>query len=202
MPKWQQWVDSFFQDNSKKVDDGAHRIRTIFRLESLKARCQSVGERTKWNSHGVAAVSERTGSWPNETDLNDKTVFNTPGIRLWEEVKQSHHTPWRRRGERRYSSYSFMASGLDGVSVQFSVTPRPRFTLTKRPLIPIGQEAGWDPEPVWTQRLEEKSLPLPRTEPRSPGRPVRSQTIYCVWFQVLTEVSMKLRTFWDVLPRS
>jgi hypothetical protein len=130
------------------VEDGEHRIRTILRLESLKARCQSGGERTKLNSYGVAAVSERTGSWPNETDLNDKTVFNTPGIRLWEEVKQSHHTPWRRRGERTYSSYSFMASVLDGVSVQFSVTPRPRFTLTKRPLIPIGQKAGWAPEPV------------------------------------------------------
>jgi hypothetical protein len=73
-----------------------------------------------------------------------------------------------------------MASGLHGVSVQFSVTPRQRYTLTKRPLIPIGQEAGWDPVPVWTQRLEEKSLPLPGTEPRSPGRPVRSQTLYCV----------------------
>jgi hypothetical protein len=23
--------------------------------------------------------------------------------------------------------------------------------------VPIGQEAGWAPEPVWTQRLEEKS---------------------------------------------
>jgi hypothetical protein len=27
----------------------------------------------------------------------------------------------------------------------------------KRALVPIGQEAGWAPEPVWTQRLEEKS---------------------------------------------
>jgi hypothetical protein len=36
-----------------------------------------------------------------------------------------------------------------------SVTPRPRFTPWK---VPIGQEAGWAPEPVWTQRLEEKSL--------------------------------------------
>jgi hypothetical protein len=24
------------------------------------------------------------------------------------------------------------------------------------PPVPIGQEAGWAPEPVWTQRLEEK----------------------------------------------
>jgi hypothetical protein len=27
----------------------------------------------------------------------------------------------------------------------------------KGPLVPIVQEAGWAPEPVWTQRLEEKS---------------------------------------------
>jgi hypothetical protein len=28
----------------------------------------------------------------------------------------------------------------------------------KGPPVPIIQEAGWAPEPVWTQRLEEKSI--------------------------------------------
>jgi hypothetical protein len=28
----------------------------------------------------------------------------------------------------------------------------------KGPPVPIGQEAGWAPEPVWTQRIEEKSF--------------------------------------------
>jgi hypothetical protein len=44
----------------------------------------------------------------------------------------------------------------------------------------IVQEAGWAPEPVWTQRLEKKSFapPPPGIEPRSPGRPARSQTLY------------------------
>jgi hypothetical protein len=28
----------------------------------------------------------------------------------------------------------------------------------KGPPVPIGQEAGWAPEPVWTQRLEEESF--------------------------------------------
>jgi hypothetical protein len=28
----------------------------------------------------------------------------------------------------------------------------------KDPPVPNGQEAGWAPEPVWTQRLEEKSF--------------------------------------------
>jgi hypothetical protein len=38
-----------------------------------------------------------------------------------------------------------------------NITPRPRFTPGEEPTVPIGQEAGWDPEPVWTQRQEEKS---------------------------------------------
>jgi hypothetical protein len=41
-------------------------------------------------------------------------------------------------------------------------------------------EGGWvsQSEPVWTQRLEENSLPLPGIEPQSPGRPLRSQILY------------------------
>jgi hypothetical protein len=39
-----------------------------------------------------------------------------------------------------------------------SVTPRPRFTPGKGPPVPIGQEAGWAPEQVWTQRIEEESF--------------------------------------------
>jgi hypothetical protein len=39
-----------------------------------------------------------------------------------------------------------------------SVTPRPRFNPGKRTLVPIVQEPGWAPEPVWTLRLEEKYL--------------------------------------------
>jgi hypothetical protein len=59
------------------------------------------------------------------------------------------------------------------------LTPRPRFNPGKGPPIPIGQEAGWAPETVCTRRLEEKILsPLQGIEPRSPGRPVRSQTLY------------------------
>jgi hypothetical protein len=58
---------------------------------------------------------------------------------------------------RRYSSYSFMASALDGGEWSAS---RPRRALPPRkgsPL-PIVQEAGWASEPVWTQRLEERSF--------------------------------------------
>jgi hypothetical protein len=60
-------------------------------------------------------------------------------------------------GERRYSSYSFSTSALDGDEWSAS---RPGRALPpgKGPLVPIGQEAGWAPEPVWTQRLQEKSF--------------------------------------------
>jgi hypothetical protein len=43
-----------------------------------------------------------------------------------------------------------------------SVTPRPCFIPGKGPPVPIVQEAGWAPVPVWTQRLEKKSFRLCR----------------------------------------
>jgi hypothetical protein len=59
--------------------------------------------------------------------------------------------------ERRYSFYSFSTSALDGGEWSKS---RPGRTLApgKGPPVPIVQEAGWAPGPVWTQRLEEKSF--------------------------------------------
>jgi hypothetical protein len=72
-------------------------------------------------------------------------------------VKQSRYTPWRRLGGEEYSSYSFTTSALDGDEWSAS---RPGRTLPpgKGPPVPIVQEAGWAPEPVWTQRLEGKSF--------------------------------------------
>jgi hypothetical protein len=54
-----------------------------------------------------------------------------------------------------YSSYSFTTSALD--RGEWSVS-RPGRALPpgKGPPVPILQEAGWAPEPVWTQMLEEK----------------------------------------------
>jgi hypothetical protein len=69
------------------------------------------------------------------------------------------------QGEKRHSSYSFMTSALDGVNgrhAQAALYPQ-----GKDPPIPTGQEAGWVPQPVWIQRLEEKSsLPSPGIEPQ------------------------------------
>jgi hypothetical protein len=70
--------------------------------------------------------------------------------------KLSRYTPWGRLGGGRYSSYSFLTSALDGGEWSAS---RPGRALPpgKGPPVLIVQEAGWAPEPVWTQGLEEKS---------------------------------------------
>ena len=52
-----------------------------------------------------------------------------------------------------------------------SSTPRPHFTPRKDP-VPIIQEAGWTPEPVWTGG---KSRPH---RDSIPDRPARSQSLY------------------------
>jgi hypothetical protein len=60
-------------------------------------------------------------------------------------------------GEKRYTSYSFLTSALDGGEWSVSCPSR---TLGpgKGPRVPIVQDAGWAPEQVWTQRLEEESF--------------------------------------------
>jgi hypothetical protein len=58
--------------------------------------------------------------------------------------------------ERRYSSYSFLTSALDGG--EWSASRRDHaLPPGKGPPVPIGQEAGWVLEPVWMQRIQEKS---------------------------------------------
>jgi hypothetical protein len=57
------------------------------------------------------------------------------------------------REERRYSSYSLMTSALEGGEWSAS-SPGHTLHLGKGP---TGQEAGWAPEPVQTQTLQEKS---------------------------------------------
>jgi hypothetical protein len=57
-------------------------------------------------------------------------------------------------GGQEYSSYSFTTWALDGGEWSAS---RPGRALApgKEPPVPIIQEAGWDPESILTQRLEE-----------------------------------------------
>jgi hypothetical protein len=69
-------------------------------------------------------------------------------------------------GERRYSFYSYLTSALDGGEWSAS---RPGRALPpgKGPPVPIVQEAGWAPDPVCTQRLEEETSAS--VGDRSPG---------------------------------
>jgi hypothetical protein len=56
-----------------------------------------------------------------------------------------------------------------------SVTPRRALAPGKGPPVPTVQEAGWAPEPVWTQRLKEKSFHL--CQGSNPDRPVVQSVI-------------------------
>jgi hypothetical protein len=82
-----------------------------------------------------------------------------------------------------------------------SVTPRPYFTPGKDP-VPIVQEAGWAPGPVWT-RAEN----LASTGNRSPDCPARSQSLYRLgypahWPQMCLILGNYLITVSFTLPRS
>jgi hypothetical protein len=66
--------------------------------------------------------------------------------------------PQTHLGGEKYSSYSFSTSALDGGELSVS-----RLGCALAPgKGPTVQEAGWAPEPSWTQRLDEKSFHLCR----------------------------------------
>jgi hypothetical protein len=96
----------------------------------------------------------RTGNGANMAGKGHVSIMTSP---QQTKKQQSRYTPCRRLRERRYSSYSFTTSALDGDEWS---TSRPGRALppAKGPPVPIVQEFGWAPEPVWTQRIEEKSF--------------------------------------------
>jgi hypothetical protein len=77
-------------------------------------------------------------------------------------------------GERRYSSCSLLTSALEGGEWSASRPGRPL------PPVPTVQEAGWAPEPVWTQRLEEKCSAC--VGDRTPG--VQSIVTHCTGWAI------------------
>jgi hypothetical protein len=76
-------------------------------------------------------------------------------------LKLSHYMPQRRWGKRRYSSYLFLASAVDGGEWPASC---PGCALA--------------PEQVWIQATGKILSPLPEMKPQSPGRPACIQTLY------------------------
>jgi hypothetical protein len=91
-----------------------------------------------------------------QTKVVDRAAVIEMGVKEKDDSSPStrHGGAW---GERRYSSYSFTTSAL-GRGKWSASHPGRAFTSGKGPPVPIGQEAGWAPEPVWTQRIEEKSF--------------------------------------------
>jgi hypothetical protein len=73
---------------------------------------------------------------------------------VWSKSKYSKAVPLHAMealgGDRKYSSYSFLTSAIDGG--EWSASRPVRALLPgKGPPVPIVQEAGWTSEPVWTQ---------------------------------------------------
>jgi hypothetical protein len=105
---------------------------------------------------------------------------------LKKKVKLSRYTPW---GERMYSSYSFLTSALDGGEWSASAS-RPGRALPpgKEPRYPLDRRLG-GPQSRSGRRGEKKNLPLSGIEPRSPDRPARSQTLYCLRYRGSLDLS-------------
>jgi hypothetical protein len=67
-------------------------------------------------------------------EINNKKIKN---IKHDHKVKLCCYMPWRRLGERRYSSYSFLTSAIDGGEWSAS-HPGCALPLRKEPPVPIG----------------------------------------------------------------
>jgi hypothetical protein len=84
-------------------------------------------------------------------------------------VKQSNNTPWRRRGERRYSSYTFMTSTLEGMIGQRHA-PAALYPRGKEHRYPfsrswVGLRAGLDTEARGKVLCRGSNLNRPVVEP-------------------------------------
>jgi hypothetical protein len=67
-------------------------------------------------------------------------------------------TPWRYIGEMDVQLRTFLSSALDEHGGEWSGSCPGRFTPGKEPPVPVGKEARWAPEPVWTWWWREKFL--------------------------------------------
>jgi hypothetical protein len=100
-------------------------------------------------------------------------------VRLWENKKQSSPAPRHggALGERRYSSHSLLTSALDGGEWSAS-RPGRALPRGKDPRYPLDRRLDGPQSRSGHRGYRKNPLPLPGIEPQSPGRPVRSQTLY------------------------
>jgi hypothetical protein len=83
------------------------------------------------------------------------------------------------KGGRRCSSFTFLTSALDGGEWSASLPGR-ALPPGKGSPVPIGLEAGWASELVWTQGLEEKSFASARDRTPVDQSVVRHLPYYAV----------------------
>jgi hypothetical protein len=109
-------------------------------------------------------------------------IIRTISISYFKHCSPTTHLR-RRRGERRYSSYSFTTSALDGSKRSASspgrALPRGKYPCTHRTGGWVGPTAG-----MVTEARGKILSPLPGIEPR----PVRSQTLYWLSYPAHTVV--------------
>jgi hypothetical protein len=130
----------------------------------------------------VVSVTLRPRFTPGTHCTGDRNSFLCRGSNLDRpvvqsvkvKVKQSRYTPWRRLGGEEYSSYLFTTSALEGVSGQRHVP------AALYPRYPLYRTLGGPQSRSGHRGYRKNPLPLPGIEPRSPGRPARSQTLYCL----------------------
>ena len=114
-------------------------------------------------------IRHLTSNKTNKTLEQRSTLF---GVELLMKGKGHPRTDHEGlKGEQRYSSTLSLTSALD-VGWVVNATPRALYSREKDP-VPIVQEAGWVPGPVWTG--EENLAP---TRIRSTDRPARSESLY------------------------
>jgi hypothetical protein len=85
-----------------------------------------------------------------------------------------HDGAW---GERRYNSFSFLTSALDGGEWATSRLGR-ALSRGKDPRYPLYRRLGGPQSRSGHRGYRKNPLLLPGIEPRSPGRPARSQIPY------------------------
>jgi hypothetical protein len=116
---------------------------------------------------------------------------NTPA-KLKKKVKLSHCTPWRRLGDMNYSSYSFLTSALDEVSVQ-SYVPAAIYPREGAPSTHcIG---GWLSPGDSLDAEDRKKIFCP-CRGSNPCHPIRSQTLHYLSYPGSIFQQRKWKTPW------